>query len=1601
MPWVTTTNFVALACSGSDAVAPAMYPMGTVRFPQGVVSTLDLTYAIEDASYQNGLIFRPVSTLPLGYSLNTAGILRVSEEAPVGVSNLSVAVFNGWGNKRSLTVTVSMEPFSAPVIDAMADVALGSSLGPATIEPFQSAINTGLPGSLVWSAYGAIAPYIDASTGVITVPQGVEIEKASYRVQCTGTYGTANRYITIYVSAAVAAAAVGTMGAQTLTTGLTTIDMGPLFTGENLVYAITRDVLGAASLSGTKLEILAAYRGTSYDIDVTVTGTVGLTSTTAMQTIHVTEAIGGPAAVGSVAALIDLTVTARTIDFAAYFVGPSISYSVAANAYGATMTGSVLSVAPAYRGATYVLTVNATNASGTSYQTVSVTEKIAPATKTLATPPAVTGLSVTKVTVDMSLYFTGPSIVYTVTYDPQGSATILGSVLTIVPAYRGITYAVEITATNSSGTDKQSVYVTEKIPPPLKTVAAPAALTGLMSTAATVDFLPYFTGSSIVYTVSTNTYGATMTGSVLNIAPAYRGITYNLTVTATNSSGSDSQSISVTEKIAPPVKTGTPTAQTGLGNTVVTLGMASYFTGSSITYAVSTNTYGATMTGSTLNLAPAYRGTTYSLTVTATNSSGSDTQSVSVTEKIAPPLKTVVTPAALVGLMATAATVDFLSFFTGSSLTYAVSTNTYGATMTGSVLNIAPAYRGITYNLTVTATNSSGSDSQSISVTEKIAPPVKTGTPTAQTGLGNTVVTLGMASYFTGSSITYAVSTNTYGATMTGSTLNLAPAYRGTTYSLTVTATNSSGSDTQSISVSETSSTQYLSTGSYTVDAAALLGAADSYSVAVVPAAYQGAVTLTGSVLTVQGNCRNASYVATLTANKASVLTTSSVTVVEPMAPAAIPAGCQGLYSLFVLSDTYAGPVANCRRSSDNVTSDFYNVNGQLCTTAAGTVSITSWLSVGGSTAFVATWYDQSGSGRNATMATAASQPSVNVATMRVAFGVSQYLTMPDGTIPYGNTTYTVTAKHGAIIANAGNDYGALWGSGAIAADASMSFNINAANLYLNWWGGDDLACGTPVSGNVVTCKYDQASRYMYVNGSQIGARANVAVRNSTSANNTIGKCATYWLNGDLDYLAIFADSLSDQSRLAVEGLYSTAAMSPVLNFDGATLAPLGAGGSIASWSNKGGLLGTTYGATGYGTSGTPLAGVVTGTSVAYPPFAMTANSCSPGKGTYEASASSIYDASADAWKAFDVTVGMWTASGNTWYSNNGNYTGSASTTIGGVAYAGEWLQFKMPYPVLATSYSFVTSADSARCPTAWAVAGSVDGASWDLLDSKTGQTTAANATVTGTVSGFSSFSYFRLVIKSLPGNGAFLSIVDFHMYAAPPRYHAGFVAANSQYFNITKAVPMTWFNNAGVYKGMTVFVVAQYTGAPGNYEQFLNFSNGAGIDTTSLQRVGTTSAFEAYMCNGSTSLAGVNNVAIPPDSAFHIFVVNFMNSASGSSTTVYVDGTIVGSTITSATPITNRTTATNYLGRYPSAGANYLSANIRQIEMFDSSLSAPDMALAYRSLATKWGMFNDGSTPGRAAASAAAIKTLTGTNVSGFYWLLVGGVPTMTSCTM
>jgi hypothetical protein len=185
--------------------------------------------------------------------------------------------------------------------------------------------------------------------------------------------------------------------------------------------------------------------------------------------------------------------------------------------------------------------------------------------------------------------------------------------------------------------------------------------------------------------------------------------------------------------------------------------------------------------------------------------------------------------------------------------------------------------------------------------------------------------------------------------------------------------------------------------------------------------------------------------------------------------------GLVGAYSIFKLNSFYNGPIVNIRRASDSSSCDFYSDSngilgmGQLATG----ITAVEWLT--GTTGYITKWYDQSGKGNHATQSTTGSQPSININSKYIDFSGNRYFTLPNGTVPSGNSSYTVTYKHGAIP----NDRGGILGSGNYgSSNQVLAFRTNTSTTaYSHYWWVTDFVINGYAANNMVTETYESTTR--------------------------------------------------------------------------------------------------------------------------------------------------------------------------------------------------------------------------------------------------------------------------------------------------------------------------------------------------------------------------------------------------------------------------------------------------------------------------------------------------------------------------------------------
>ena len=270
--------------------------------------------------------------------------------------------------------------------------------------------------------------------------------------------------------------------------------------------------------------------------------------------------------------------------------------------------------------------------------------------------------------------------------------------------------------------------------------------------------------------------------------------------------------------------------------------------------------------------------------------------------------------------------------------------------------------------------------------------------------------------------------------------------------------------------------------------------------------------------------------------------------------PIDLVAGAAAAFGLRKLRTAYAGSAIRVRRSSDNVEADIGFTGNDLDTTAL-------LAHCGASSSFVVTWYDQSGSGYNATQSTTANQPRI------VNAGVVDV----DGTKP-------------SIVFNGSNNFLALSGSG-----LSLTNNISGASTFMVGRSNSSAAVGefffASINGSGTTGRlavrksetnilesggrrqetdsfalvqstntmhgalkilstvfnFTQSNLGQYMNGTLDGSRTDWQTDGSTPASNSnlirfgINGRTTDPLNGNISEFIFYQSVLSAPNRLLVE----------------------------------------------------------------------------------------------------------------------------------------------------------------------------------------------------------------------------------------------------------------------------------------------------------------------------------------------------------------------------------------------------------------------------------------------------------------------------------
>jgi hypothetical protein len=398
-------------------------------------------------------------------------------------------------------------------------------------------------------------------------------------------------------------------------------------------------------------------------------------------------------------------------------------------------------------------------------------------------------------------------------------------------------------------------------------------------------------------------------------------------------------------------------------------------------------------------------------------------------------------------------------------------------------------------------------------------------------------------------------------------------------------------------------------------------------------------------------------------------------------------------YSMRLVNTSYSNPVVQLRRAADNVIQDFYvNSDGFLNTGFAATgTPYSTWI--GGSTAFVVTWYDQTGRGKNITQPTQDLQPPLvkdGGSGFCVYTASNRFLSGPnvfDGTST-NNMHLIMTSKE---ISRSLNVLVSLHGSNT----GVPRFFIHGPYTNGYWyWDPLNFEDNRAGSSNTTTAVGQRVTFSGYkdpvsnVNGFRLNGGQTFVSPSNTLAYVSDG----FVLNvttGEYSNNHYIYNAFVFNSRLSVTDETFMEANSFVELYS---------------------------------------------SGQAYPPAAMTANTTvftglAYGNGTYIATSSAT---NTSAFNVFDRNAGTQFASTSAF--NNNIWSGSSHTRTGAGTFAGPWVQIELPYELRIVSFA-VTPQASTNAPQTMRLIASNDNTNWTIIHSTannivyTGSANAMNAT--------------------------------------------------------------------------------------------------------------------------------------------------------------------------------------------------------------------------------------------------------------------------------
>ena len=254
------------------------------------------------------------------------------------------------------------------------------------------------------------------------------------------------------------------------------------------------------------------------------------------------------------------------------------------------------------------------------------------------------------------------------------------------------------------------------------------------------------------------------------------------------------------------------------------------------------------------------------------------------------------------------------------------------------------------------------------------------------------------------------------------------------------------------------------------------------------------------------------------------------------------------LFGVRRLRAAYTGPVLQLQRKADGVVADFADPahNGALFTNDANATPVAAWL--GGSTAGVTIWYDQSRDANGAHAkgpvttyglpqydCSATTQATAPAYLPALQFDMSP-LQIANGAVPYGNGAYTMIVHQGTPDTLPGQWTVFSLGNNSSSYRLNYLGIFNDGSILQTWWGGTNLTVSGGCSGRgyVLLNGYSGGVRTIMVNGVRVANISGDGSRNQVNGPNYIGMFAnTHFYTGRVYAMAYSTVDLTNDANAA------------------------------------------------------------------------------------------------------------------------------------------------------------------------------------------------------------------------------------------------------------------------------------------------------------------------------------------------------------------------------------------------------------------------------------------------------------------------------------